>query len=81
MTTHPELFLVANLSRKAGFLFSGWCSGEGSLNWGFLSVVTSELHFMTKFEFHPLCQWPGATCFTERIPEEEAAIANAVCHG
>lgn len=26
---------------------------EGSLNWIFLSIITSESHFMIKFEFFP----------------------------
>lgn len=48
---------------------------EGSLNWIFLSIITSESHFMIKFEFFPT--WPVARSymFSERILEEQTTVS------
>lgn len=73
---HSSRTVPSCLPLKKSLIPIQWITDrEGSLNWGFLSIITSESHFMIEFEFLPFAQRPGATCFSERILQEQATIS------
>lgn len=65
---HSSRTVPSCLPLKKSLIPIQWITDrEGSLNWGFLSIITSEFHFMIEFEFLPFAQWPGTVFFWENI--------------